>query len=111
MKSGHGGYLDHRNWRAREWTPGLNAAGISHRTPYALHHTFATNALRARLNIFELARYMGTSVAMIDRACGHLTRGEGLFGAGRRCFERPLQRLSAARGWRGGWLGRAGGRA
>ncbi|MCP9487972.1 MAG: hypothetical protein MSC30_19205, partial [Gaiellaceae bacterium MAG52_C11] len=29
----------------------------------------------AGLSIFELARYMGTSVDMIDRTYGHLARG------------------------------------
>ena len=36
---------------------------------------FATWALDAGLSIFELARYMGTSVEMIDRTYGHLAKG------------------------------------
>jgi hypothetical protein len=32
----------------------------------------ATEALAAGVSIFELARLMGTSVAMIDRTYGHL---------------------------------------
>jgi integrase len=40
-------------------------------TPYALRHTFATNALRAGLSTFEVARYMGTSMKMIDAHYGH----------------------------------------
>jgi len=35
---------------------------------------FATEALAAGVSIFELARLMGTSVAMIDRTYGHLAR-------------------------------------
>jgi integrase len=50
----------------------LDAAGIARRGPYALRHTFATEALAAGVSIFELARLMGTSVAMIDRTYGHL---------------------------------------
>jgi hypothetical protein len=42
---------------------------------YDLRHSFATWALAAGLSIFELARYMGTSVDMIDRTYGHLARG------------------------------------
>ena len=44
------------------------------RGPYHLRHTFATEALAAGVSIFELARLMGTSVAMIDRTYGHLAR-------------------------------------
>jgi hypothetical protein len=39
-----------------------------------LRHTFATEALAAGISIFELARLMGTSVAMIDERYGHLAR-------------------------------------
>lgn len=42
--------------------------------PYDLRHTFATEALAARVSIFELARLMGTSVEMIDARYGHLAR-------------------------------------
>ena len=52
----------------------LSRAGIARRGPYALRHTFATEALAAGVSIFELARLMGTSVAMIDRTYGHLAR-------------------------------------
>jgi integrase len=44
------------------------------RGPYALRHTFATEALAAGVSICELARLMGTSVAMIDRTYGHMAR-------------------------------------
>ena len=49
-------------------------AGLDRRGPYHLRHTFATEALAAGVSIFELARLMGTSVAMIDRTYGHLAR-------------------------------------
>ncbi len=64
--------LDSR--RTREWYPALEAAGLHKRGPYHLRHTFATEALAAGVTIFELARLMGTSVAMIDRTYGHLAR-------------------------------------
>jgi len=40
-----------------------------------MRHSFATWALDAGLSIFELSRYMGTSVEMIDRTYGHLATG------------------------------------
>jgi nucleotide-binding universal stress UspA family protein len=58
----------------RDWYPALEAARIKKRAPYQLRHTFATEALAAGISIFELARVMGTSVAMIDRTYGHLAR-------------------------------------
>jgi integrase len=70
-----GGYLNLNNWRRREWAPALEAAGIDHGSPYTLRHSFATTALAAGISVFELARYMGTSVAMISRTYGHLARG------------------------------------
>jgi integrase len=69
-----GGYIGLDTWRTREWYPALDAAGIGRRGPYHLRHTFATEALAAGVSIFQLARLMGTSVAMIDRTYGHLAR-------------------------------------
>ena len=69
-----GGYIRLDTWRTREWYPALEAAGIEQRGPYCLRHTFATEALAAGVSIVELARLMGTSVAMIDRTYGHLAR-------------------------------------
>ena len=37
--------------------------------------TFASNALAAGISVFELARVMGTSVLMIERAYGTLLDG------------------------------------
>ncbi|MGH3006319.1 MAG: hypothetical protein ACRDOS_10580 [Gaiellaceae bacterium] len=39
-----------------------------------LRHTFATFALRAGISTFDLSRYMGASLTMIDRHYGHLAR-------------------------------------
>jgi integrase len=69
-----GGYIGLDTWRTREWYPALDGAAIDRRGPYHLRHTFATEALAASVSIFELARLMGTSVAMIDRTYGHLAR-------------------------------------
>ena len=69
-----GGHIGLDTWRTREWYPALDAAGLRRRGPYQLRHTFATEALAAGISIFELARVMGTSVAMIDRTYGHFAR-------------------------------------
>jgi integrase len=37
-----------------------------------MRHTFATLAIAAGVSLFELARFMGTSVEEIDRTYGHL---------------------------------------
>ncbi len=48
--------------------------GAGSPTPYALRHTFATMALRAGLSTFDVARYLGTSMKMIDKHYGHFAR-------------------------------------
>jgi len=66
-----------RNWRRDHWNPALIAAGFvdadekADRPPYALRHTWATNALRAGLSTWEVGKRMGTSTQMIDRTYGH----------------------------------------
>jgi integrase len=85
-----GGYLDLHNFRNREWKPAQVAAGIEPlRRVYDLRHTFATFALRAGISAFDLSRYMGASLTMIDRHYGHLARD------GREHAIRPLDELSA----------------
>ena len=67
-----GGYILLDNWRTRDWTPALEAAGVMQRGPYHLRHTFATEALAAGISIFQLSRLMGASVKTIDKTYGHL---------------------------------------
>jgi integrase len=69
---GRGGHLNLHEWRADEWTPAVRAAGLAHRSPYALRHTYATFGIAAGVSLFELARFMGTSVEQIDKTYGHL---------------------------------------
>jgi integrase len=86
-----GGYLDLHNFRNRNWKPAQIAAGIEpFRRIYDLRHTFATFALRAGISTFELSRYMGASLTMIDRHYGHLARD------GREHAIRLLDTLNAA---------------
>jgi integrase len=85
-----GGYLDLHNFRNREWKPAQVAAEIAPlRRVYDLRHTFATFALRAGISTFDLSRYMGASLTMIDRHYGHLARD------GREHAIRLLDELSA----------------
>jgi len=73
--SANGGYFDLHNFRNRNWRRAQKAAGITPlRRVYDLRHTFATFALRAGISTFDLSRYIGTSLAMIDRHYGHLAR-------------------------------------
>ena len=41
---------------------------------YDLRHTYATFALRAGVPVFAVSRFIGSSIAMIDRHYGHLAR-------------------------------------
>ena len=56
----------------RAWVLVLRAAGVEHRRIYDLRHTYASWSLAAGVDIFTLARRMGTSGKMIDRTYGHL---------------------------------------
>ena len=60
------------NWRRDDWNPAVRAAGLEHRTPYALRHTFASFAIAAGIATFEIARMMGTSIEQIEKTYGHL---------------------------------------
>jgi hypothetical protein len=64
--------------------PAVEASGVQ--TPariYDLRSTFASNALAAGVTVFELAKVMGTSVAMIERHYGTLIGGAHAGMAGR----------------------------
>ena len=79
-----GDVLNLDNFRRRVWAPAIRASAI--RTParlYDLRSTFASDALAAGVTVFELARVMGTSVAMIERHYGTLLDGAGAGIAGR----------------------------
>src|SRR2546426_7424742 len=70
-----GGRIDFRVFGRRHWRPAQIAAGIEPiRGLYDMRHTYATFALRAGVPVFAVSRFIGTSIAMIDRHCGHLAR-------------------------------------
>lgn len=82
-----GAHLDVRNWRKREWQPAVIAAGLWTRPPkgerpaapcprpYNLRHSYAAWSLAAGVPAYEVARYMGTSLKMLDQYYGHLVQG------------------------------------
>jgi len=73
-----GGPFDLHNFRRREWAPAIEASGVTRPARlYDLRCTFASNSLAAGVTMFELARLMGTSVAMIERHYGTLLGGAG----------------------------------
>jgi integrase len=59
--------IDLHRWRGRHWTPALRAAGLPHRGPYAMRHTFASWAIAAGLPTFEIAATMGTSLEQLSK--------------------------------------------
>jgi integrase len=69
-----GGYIDIEKFRSREWAPALRAAGVEHRRIYDCRHTFASWALAGEkpVDLFKLARFMGTSPAELERSYAHL---------------------------------------
>jgi integrase len=68
-----GGRIDFRIFGRKHWRPAQIKAGIEPvRGLYDLRHTYATFALRAGIPVFAVARFMGSSIAMIDRHYGHL---------------------------------------
>jgi hypothetical protein len=94
-----GGYLDLHNFRHRDWKPAQRALGIDPvRRIYDLRHSSATFALRAGISTFDLSRYMGASLTMIDRHYGHLAKDGRQEGDGDDCARRLGAPVSAHRG-------------
>ena len=67
-----GGHIDLEKFRYRDWTPAFKAADVNYRRVYDCRHTFASWAIAGGVQLFYLARIMGTSVQMIDQTYGHL---------------------------------------
>lgn len=71
-----GGPINLDNWRRDQWSPAISAGAIAKPARiYDLRDTFASNAIAARVDLFELATIMGTSVKMIERTYGTLLGG------------------------------------
>lgn len=61
-----GAHFDLERFRSRKSAPALRAAGIPHQRVYDARHTFATWAIAGGMQLFYLARIMGTSAAQLD---------------------------------------------
>jgi hypothetical protein len=89
-----------RDFNRRHWKPVQKTIGIEPlRDLYDLRHTHAAFALRARVPVFALSRFTGTSITMIDLHNG--TRGRQLparrLAPGRACLEPAGVRVWFAR--------------
>jgi integrase len=62
------------NFARRDWHPALEAAGLPPRRVYDLRHGFASNALAAGISLYELSRYMGASVRVLEMHYAHLVK-------------------------------------
>jgi integrase len=60
------------NFTRRDWHPALEAAGVDPRRAYDLRHSFASNALAAGISLYELSRFMGASVRVLEMHYAHL---------------------------------------
>ncbi len=72
--SARGGSIDMHNFARRDWHPALEAAGLTRRRVYDLRHSFASNALAAGISLYELSRYMGASVRVLEMHYAHLIK-------------------------------------
>jgi integrase len=71
-----GALINPDNFRRREWAPAITASGVAKPARiYDLRSTFASNALAARVDPFEVAQVMGTSLEMLQRHYGVLLPG------------------------------------
>jgi integrase len=64
--SARGGYIESEKFRYRVWTPAFKAAGLDHRRLYDCRHTFATWAIEQGIELWYLARIMGTSTTQLE---------------------------------------------
>lgn len=94
-----GGPINLHRFRSREWAPAVKASGVAAPARiYDLRSTFASNALAAGVTVFELAKVMGTSVAMIELHYGALLDGAHNVIASRLdAFEVELEQAAARR--------------
>ena len=67
-----GGHMGQHQFRERFWRPAFTCAGVPYQRPYDMRHTYASESIAAGVNLFDLSRFMGTSLKQIDRTYGHL---------------------------------------
>lgn len=79
-------HLNLVSFRRDVWAPAFQAAGLTYQRPYDMRHTYASESIAAGVNLFDLSRFMGTSLTEIDDTYGHLVadseeRGRALLDA------------------------------
>lgn len=74
----HGAAVNANEWARSYWATLCAGAEVQHRKFYSTRHTSITTAVKAGANLLAIARYHGTSVAMIERNyCGALNMQHG----------------------------------
>jgi integrase len=68
--SPRGKFINQRNFATRAWKTILGKCNIPYRKPYQTRHTFITHCIEAHVNTAAIARWTGTSIAMIDKHYG-----------------------------------------
>jgi integrase len=58
---------NYRYWQKRAWRQGLLDAGMEHRDPYEMRHTFATLALQAGVPLDVVSKLMGHASVEVTR--------------------------------------------
>jgi integrase len=71
IRASRTGHLTDTSFR-RLWRAAFDAAGLPYQRPYDMRHTYATESIAAGVNLFDLSRFMGTSLREIDETYGHL---------------------------------------
>ena len=72
-----GGPLNQYHWAPEHWPRCIKALGLPYRKFYATRHTFISLALSEGADVYGVARYAGTSVAMIEKHYGKYIHREG----------------------------------
>jgi len=89
-----GGPVNQRHWPREYWRPCIDALELRWRKFYATRHTFISLALSEGADVYGVAKYCGTSVAMIERHYGKYThRGGGVAAFVNKIGEAKTQRL------------------
>lgn len=60
------------NWRARQWTAALKAAGVPYQRPYDLRHSFASLLLAAGHTIHYVSEQLRNSPRLVMSTYGHV---------------------------------------
>jgi integrase len=63
---------DPQNWRVRVFGPALEAAGVGHKRPYDLRHSFASLLLAEGRSVHYVARQLGHAASMTLDTYGHV---------------------------------------